>query len=149
MNLHAVRVKFIWTSYRRANEVNMLYPCNTNDVDIRLINSSPGIHMKFIWISNDLNFMWTSCEPQKNYMTSTQEIPLYYTWIWLLAYLLCTSYEWASRSIVSSTMRIAVVSCVHLSVCLSVPNGITVVTLWIGISYIGLKLIWVMHSTIK
>ena len=99
INLHAVRMKFIWTSYRRINEVDMLYPCNINEADMRLINSSHEIHMEFIWISNDLNFMWTSCE-HKNYMTSTQEDPLYYIWIWFLAPLLCTSYEWASRSIV-------------------------------------------------
>ena len=60
MNLHAVRMKFIWTSYRRTNEVSMLYPCNSNEDDIRLMNSSLEIHMKFICISNDLNFMWTS-----------------------------------------------------------------------------------------
>ena len=60
MNLHAVRMKFIWTSYRRTNEVDILYPCNTNEVDMRLINSSHEMHMKFIWISNDLYFMWTS-----------------------------------------------------------------------------------------
>ena len=102
MNLPAVGMKFIWTSYRMTNEVIMLYPCNTNGVDMRLINSSHEIHMKFIWISNDLNFMWTSFH--KNYRTSTQEVPLYYTWIWFLASLLCTSYEWASRSIVVNTI---------------------------------------------
>ena len=96
MNLYAVRMKFKWTSYRRTSEVNMLYPCNTNEVDMRFTNSSHEIHMKFIWISNDLNFMLTSCELHKNYMTSS----LHYTWIWLLASLLCTSYEWASGSIV-------------------------------------------------
>ena len=100
MNLHAVRMKFIWTSYRRTNEVNVLYPCNTNEVDMRLINSSHEIHMEFIWISNDLNFIWTSCELHKNYMTSAKEVRLYYIWIWFLASLLCTSYECASRSIV-------------------------------------------------
>ena len=100
MNLHAVRMKFTWTSYRRTNEVNMLCPCNTNEVDMRLINSSHEIHLKFIWISNDLNFTWTICELHKNYMTSTQEVPLYYTRIWFLASLLCTSYEWVCRSIV-------------------------------------------------
>ena len=94
MNLYAVRMKFKWTSYRRTSDVNMLYPCNTNEVDMRFINSSHEIHMKFIWISNDLNFMLTSCELHKNYMTSS----LHYTWIWLLASLLCTSYEWASES---------------------------------------------------
>ena len=66
MNLHAVRMKFIWTSYRRIDEVDMLYPCNTNEVDMRLINSSREIHMKYIWISNDLNFKWTSCELHTN-----------------------------------------------------------------------------------
>ena len=101
MNIHAVRMKFIWNSHGRTNEVDMLYPCNTNEVDMRLINSSHGIHMKFIWSSNDLNFIWTSCELHKNYMTNTQEIPSHYTWIWFLASLLCTSYEWASRSIVA------------------------------------------------
>ena len=73
MNLHAVRMKLIWSSYRKTNEVNMLYPCNANEVDMRLINSSHEIHMKFIWILNDLNFMWTSCEIHKNYMKNTHE----------------------------------------------------------------------------
>ena len=98
MNLHAVRMKFI--SYRKTSKVNMLYPCDTNEVDMRVINSSHKIHMKFIWISNDLNFTWTSCEFHKNYRRSTKEVPLHYTWLWLLASLPCTSYEWASRSIV-------------------------------------------------
>ena len=100
INLRAVRMKFIWTSYRRTNEVDMLYPCNTNEVDMRLISNSHEIQMKFIWISNDFYFMWTSCELHKNYMTSAQEVLFYYTWIWFLASLLCTSCEWASRSIV-------------------------------------------------
>ena len=100
MNLHAVRMKFIWPSYLRTNEVNIVYPCYTKEVDMSHINSSHEIHMKFIWISNDLNFMWTSCELHKNYITTAQEVPFYYTWIWFLASLLCTSYEWASRSIV-------------------------------------------------
>ena len=73
MNLHAVRMKLIWSSYRKTNEVNMLYPCNANEVYMRLINSSHEIHMKFIWILNDLNFMWTSCEIHKNYMKNTHE----------------------------------------------------------------------------
>ena len=80
MNLHAVRIMFIWISYRRTNEANMLCPCNTNEVDMRLINSSPEIHMKFIWNSNDLNFMWTSCElhkstwqVHKNFLCTTHE----------------------------------------------------------------------------
>ena len=46
--------------------------------------------------------IWTSCELHKNYTTSTQEVPMYYTWIWSLTSLLCTSYEWAARSIVVS-----------------------------------------------
>ena len=71
MILHAVRMKYIWTSYQRTNEVNMLYPCHTNDM--RFINSSHKIHLKFIWISNDLNFTWIICELHKNYMTSAQE----------------------------------------------------------------------------
>ena len=96
MNSYAVRMKFIWTSYRRTNEVDMLYPCNTNEVHMRLINISHEIHM--IWTS------YTSCELHKNYMTSTQEVSLYYTWIWFLASLLCTSYEWASRPIVDSRL---------------------------------------------
>ena len=69
-NLDAVSMKFMWTSYRRTNEVNMVYPCNTNEVDIRLINSSREIHVKFIWISNDLNFMWTSWELHDRYTRS-------------------------------------------------------------------------------
>ena len=84
--------QFIWTSYGRTNEVNMLYPCNTNEVDLRLINSC----MKYIWSS----FEFRMIELHKNYMTSAREVPLYYTWIWFLASLPCTSYEWASRSIV-------------------------------------------------
>ena len=98
MNLHAVRMKFIWTSYGRTNEVNMLYPCNTNEIDMSHTNSSHKIHMKFKWILNDLNFMWTSLELQ----TSAQEVPLYYTWICFLTSLLCTSYEWASGSIIDN-----------------------------------------------
>ena len=98
-------MQFVWSPYELhiegLNEVNMVYTCNTNEVDMRLINSSHEIHMKFIWISNDLNFMWNPCELHKIYMKSTQEVPLYYTWIWFLASLLCTSYEWASRSIVN------------------------------------------------
>ena len=100
INLHTVSIKFICTSYQRTNEVNMLYPCDINEVDMRLINSSHEIYMKFIWMSNDLNFMWTSCELHKNYMTSAQGVPFYYACVWFLASLLCTSYEWASRSIV-------------------------------------------------
>ena len=96
MNWHVIRMKFIRTSYRISNEVDKLYPCNTNEVDMRIIR----VRMKYIWISNDFNFMWTSCELNKNYMTSAQEVHMYYTWIWSLAFLLCTSYEWASRSIV-------------------------------------------------
>ena len=75
MNLHAVRMKFLWTSCRRTNEIDKLYSCNTNEVDMRLINSSHEIHMKFIWIANDSNFMWTSCELHKINMTSAQEVP--------------------------------------------------------------------------
>ena len=100
ISLHVVRGNFIWTPYRRTNKVYMLYPCNTSDM--RFINSSHEIHMELIWILNDFNFMWTSCELHKNYMTSTQEAPMYYTWIWSLVSLLCTSYEWASKSIVQS-----------------------------------------------
>ena len=70
MNLHAVRMKFIWTSYRRTNGVDMLYPCNTNEVDTRLINNSHEIHMKFIWIS----MIWTSCEPHVNLIRITWQV---------------------------------------------------------------------------
>ena len=86
MNLLAVRMKFIWTSYRRTNEVNMLYPSNNNAVDMRLINSSHEIHMKFIWISNDLNFLWTSCEfvritwqVHKKFLCTTHEYGFWHT----------------------------------------------------------------------
>ena len=89
--------EFTCSLYRRTNGVNMLYPYNTNEVDMRLINISHEIHRKFIWISNYLKFMWTSCELHKNYLTSTQEFILFYKWIWFLASLLCTS--WASMSI--------------------------------------------------
>ena len=97
-------MQFVWSSYELHIEglMKLLYPCNTNEVDTRLINSSHEVHIKLMWILNDLNFIWTSCELHKNYMTSAQEVPLYYTWIWFLASLLCTSYEWASRSIVES-----------------------------------------------
>ena len=61
--------------------------------------------MKYIWISNDLNFTKSLCELNKNHMTSTQEVPMYHTWIWFLASLLCTSYEWASRSVVALQWR--------------------------------------------
>ena len=107
-------MQFEWSPYELhiegLNEVNVVYTCNTNEVDMRLINSSHEIHMKFIWISNDLNFMWNPCELHKIYMKSTQEVPLYYTWIWFLASLLCTSYEWASRSIVNMPNTYADVS---------------------------------------
>ena len=59
MNLHAIRMKFIGTSYRMTNEVNMLYPGDTNEVDMRLINSSHEIHMNFEWFKLHEKFMWT------------------------------------------------------------------------------------------
>ena len=80
--------------YRRTKEFNMFYPYNTNEVDLRLINSTHEIQMK----SYEFRMIWTSCELHKNYMTSAQEVPLHYTWIWFLASLLCTSHGWASRS---------------------------------------------------
>ena len=74
MNLYVVRMKFIWTSYRRTNEINMLYPCNNNEVDMRLISSSHEIHMKLLWISDNLNFMWTSWELHGEYTRSSYEL---------------------------------------------------------------------------
>ena len=55
-----IYMQFVWSSYRMTNGVNLLYPCNTNEFDMRLINISHEIHVKSKWISNDLNFMWTS-----------------------------------------------------------------------------------------
>ena len=107
---YELRMEFRWTSHEFHMKWKKIYSyeftcSNTNEVDMRLINSSHEIHIKFIWISNDLNFVWTSCELHKNYMTSAQEVSMYYTWIWFLTSLLCTSYEWASRSIVVSIYR--------------------------------------------
>ena len=112
-------MNFIWNViksirmnlHRRTNEVNMLYPCNANEAGMRHINSSQQIHMKYHIILNDLNFMWALCELHKDYMTSAQEVPMYYTWIWFLASLLCTSYEWASRSIVVYPSRHTTIIC--------------------------------------
>ena len=56
--------------------------------------------MRYIWNSYEFRMIWTPSELHKNYMTSAQEVPLNYTWIWFLVSLLCTSYEWASRSVV-------------------------------------------------
>ena len=114
MNLYVVRMKFIWTSYRIANEVNMLYICNTNEVGMRLINSSHEIH--------EFRMIWTSCELHKNHMTRAQEVPMYYTWILYLAFLLCNPYKWASRSIVNVCYKM--VHCGRIVICANVYYGI-------------------------
>ena len=94
MNLHAVRMKFIWTSYRRTNEVYMLYPCNNNEDDIRLMNSSLEIHMKFICISNDLNFMWTSSELHDIYTRSS-----YVLYVNMVSGILAMYFIWMSPQV--------------------------------------------------
>ena len=83
-------------SYRIVGWAYRFSPSNTNEVDMRL----KTVRMKYIWSSYEFRMIWTSYELHKNYMTSTQEVPLYYTRIWFLASLLCTSFEWASRSII-------------------------------------------------
>ena len=67
----------------------MLYPSNTKKVET--------VRMKYIWNSNEFRMIWTLCELYKNYVTSTQELHMNLV---SLASLLCTSYEWAFRSIV-------------------------------------------------
>ena len=64
MNLHAVRMKFIWTSYRRTNEVNMIYPCNTN----KLTWGSWTVCMKYIWNSYEFRMIWTSSKLHLNFI---------------------------------------------------------------------------------
>ena len=93
MNLNAVRMKFIWTSYQRTNEVN------THVIQTCWHEAHKQFAWK-TWNSYESRMIWTSSELHKNCMTSTPEVPTYYTWMWSLTSLLCTSYEWATRSIV-------------------------------------------------
>ena len=76
MNLHAVRMKFI---YRTTNEVNMLYPYNANEVDMRPINSSHEIHMNFEWFELHMNFIWITWQVRKKSLCTTYEYNLWHS----------------------------------------------------------------------
>ena len=95
-----IYMQFRWSSYELHIEGLMKLICYTHVILMKLTWGSLTVRMKYIWNSYEFRMILTSCEFHMNYMTTTQEVPIYYTWIWFLASLLCTSYEWASRSIV-------------------------------------------------
>ena len=77
---YELRMEYKWTSHEFHMKWNQIY-------SHEFTCSSHENHINFI--SNDLNFMWITWQVHKKFL-----------WIWLLASLLCTSFEWASMSIV-------------------------------------------------
>ena len=102
-----IYMQFVWSSCELDIEGLMKFICYTHVILMKLTWGSKTVRMKYIWGSYEFRMIWTSCELHKNYMTSAQEVTWYYTWIWVLASLLCTSYEWASRSIIEFSLIMA------------------------------------------
>ena len=92
--------QFVWSSYELYIEELMKLIFYIHVIQMKLTWGSYTVCMKYIWKAYEFRKIWTSRQLPKNCMTSTQEVPMYYTWIWSRATLLCTSYEWTSRSIV-------------------------------------------------